>query len=177
MGQIEIEQRSGQIGIQITQPNLNIKTTQPDLQLKTTPADLALQIEQPEVIIDLRASFNSMGLQDTYTFADSAAKEAKQACMRGIERRVSVGNQFTEPHGPSAGKIVAESSNPPEKQLVIGLMPSVPPDISAKMGTVKGTYTSAHINGKFNEGKVTSNFTWGRIDVYMEREPYINIKA
>ncbi|GMB01690.1 DUF6470 family protein [Pelosinus sp. IPA-1] len=177
MGQIEIEQRAGQIGLKITQPNLNLKTTQPDLQIKTTPADLALHIEQPEIIIDLRASFNSMGLQDTYTFADSAAQAAKEACLQGIERRVSIGNQFTEPHGPSAGQIVAEASKPPEKKLVIGLMPSVPPEISAKMGTVKGTYTPAHINGKFNEGKVTSNFTWGRVDIYMEREPYINIKA
>jgi hypothetical protein len=177
VNQIEIEQRAGQIGLKITQPNINLKITQPDLQIKTTPADLALQIEQPEIIVDLSASFNSMGVQDTYAFASSAAQEAKAACLRGIERRVSVGNQFTEPHGPSAGKIVADSNTPPEKQLVIGLMPSAPPEISAKMGTIKGTYTPAHISTKFNEGKIVNNFTWGRVDVYMEREPYINIKA
>jgi hypothetical protein len=175
--QIDIEQVSGQIGLKITQPNLNLKTKQLDIQLKTTPADLALKITPPEVIVDLRASYNSMGLQDTYSFSESNLAAAKQAFLQGLDRRVSIGNQLADPHGPSIGQIAGEASKLPEKQLVIGLTPSVPPHISAKLGTIEGKYTPAHIDTKVNEGKVTSDFTWGQVDVYMEREPSIDIKA
>lgn len=175
--QIEIDQVSGQIGLKITQPNLNLKTTQPDLEMKTTPADLALKITQPEVIVDLRDSFNSMGLQDTYAFSESNLEAAKQAFLQGLDRRVSVGHQLAEPHGPSVGQIVSEASKPSEKQLVIGLTPFVPPHISAQLGTIEGKYTPSHIDTKVTEGKVTGDFTWGRVDIYMEREPSIDIKA
>jgi hypothetical protein len=175
--QIEIDQVSGQIGLKIIQPNLNLKTTQPDLQMKTTPADLALKITQPEVIVDLRASFNSMGLQDTYSFSASNLAAAKEAFLQGLDRRVAVGHELADPHGPPVGKIVTDASKPPEKQLVIGLMPSAAPEISANLGTIEGKYTPAHIETKLNEGKVTGDFTWGQVDVYMEREPSIDIKA
>lgn len=175
--EIQIQQVSGQLGLNITQPNINLKITAPDIKIKTTPANLDLKIEPPEILIDLRASFDSMGLQGTYSYANSLAEEAKQACERGIDRRVSIGNQMANPHTPSIGKIVAEASKPPEKEVVIGLSPTEGPKISANLGTIKGTYTPAHIDVTVNEGKITNNFTWGKVDIYMEREPSIDIKS
>jgi hypothetical protein len=156
---------------------MDLKITAPDIKLKTTPADLDLKIEPPEIFIDSQGSFESMGLKGTYSLASSLAEEAKQACARGIDRHVSIGHQMTDPHGPSAGKIVARASQPPEKQVVIGLSPSMPPNISARLGTIKGIYTAARIDGTVEEGTITNNFTWGRVDIYMEREPSIDIRT
>ncbi len=175
--EIQIRQVAGQIGLNITQPNLNLKTTYPDIQLKTTPAKLELAIEPPEVFINSQASFDSMGLQGTYSFASSSLEEAKQAFLQGIERRVSVMRQMEDPSSGSVGQIVAAASKPPEKQLVIGLSPSVTPEISAQMGTIKGTYTPARIQSNVKEGTTANNFTWGKVDIYMEREPSIDIKT
>ncbi len=175
--EIQIHQVSAQLGLKITQPNINLKITAPDIKMKTTPANLDLKIEPPEILIDLRASFDSMGLQGTYSYANSLAEEAKQACERGIDQTVSIGRQMADPHTASIGKIVAEASKPPEKEVVIGLSPSVGPEISAKMGTIKGNYTPAHIDVTVNEGKITNNFTWGKVDIYMEREPSIDIRT
>jgi hypothetical protein len=175
--EIQIHQVSGQIGLNITKPNMNLKITAPDIQLKTTPVNLDLTIEPPEIFIDSQASFESMGLQGTYSFANSLAEDAKQSCVQGIERRVSTMRQMEDPHSGSIGQIIAAASKPPEKQLVIGLSPSVGPDVSAKLGTIKGTYTPARIEANVKEGTITNNFTWGRVDIYMEREPSIDIKT
>jgi hypothetical protein len=175
--EIQIHQVSGQLGLNITQPNINLKIKAPDIEIKTTPANLDLKIEPPEILIDLQASFDSMGLKGTYSQAASLAEEAKQACARGIDRRVSIQRQVANPHTPSIGKIIAAASKPPEKELVIGLSPSVGPNISAKLGTIKGTYTPARVDVTVNEGTITNNFTWGKVDIYMEREPSIDIKS
>lgn len=175
--EIQIHQVPGQLGLNITQPNIKLKITAPDIEMKTTPANLELKIEPPEVMVDLRGSFNSMGLQDTYSFADSALQEAKQSFLQALDRRVQLGDQMTDPHGAPIGQIVAQASKPSEKELVIGLCPSVPPRISAKLGTIRGTYTPSRIESKVNEGTITNNFTWGKVDIYMEREPSIDIKS
>lgn len=175
--EIQIHQVSGQLGLNITQPNINLKITAPDIEMKTTPVNLDLTIEPPEIFIDSRASFDSMGLQGVYSFGNSLAEEAKQACVQGIEQRVSVMHQMEDPHSGSIGPIIAAASKPPEKQLVIGLSPSVGPDISAKLGKIKGTYTPARINATVKEGTITNNFTWGKVDIYMEREPSIDIRT
>jgi hypothetical protein len=175
--QIQIEQVAGSLGLKITPPNMDLKITDLQIQLKTTPANLDLKIEPPEVFVDSQGSFESMGLKGTYSMARSLAEDAKQACAQGIDRHVSIMHQMTDPHGPSAGKIVARAGQPPEKQVVIGLSPSVPPNISAKLGTIKGIYTPARIDNKVEEGTITNNFTWGRVDIYMEREPSIDIRT
>lgn len=175
--EIQIHQVSAQLGLKIDQPNIDLKITAPDIQMKTVPANLDLKIEPPEIFIDLRESFDSMGLQGVYSLGNSLAEEAKQACARGIDRRVSIGNQMANPHTPSIGKIIAEASKPPEKEVVISLSPSVGPKISANLGTIKGNFTPAHIDVTVNEGRITNNFTWGTVDIYMEREPSIDIKS
>ena len=175
--EIQIHQVSGQLGLNITQPNINLKITEPDIKMKTTPANLDLTIEPPEIFIDSRASFDSMGLQGVYSFGNSLAEEAKQACVQGIEQRVSVMHQMEDPHSGSIGQIVAAASKRPEKEVVIGLSPSVGPDISAKLGTIKGIYTPARIDATVREGTITNNFTWGKVDIYMEREPSIDIRT
>ena len=175
--EIQIHQVSGQLGLNITQPNLNFKITAPDIQLKTTPANLDLTIEPPEIFVDSRESFDSMGLQGTYSYANSLAEEAKQAAIKGIERRVSIMRQMEDPHTGSVGQIIAAASQPSEKEVVIGLSPSVRPNISANLGTIKGTYTPARIDATVHEGTITNNFTWGKVDIYIEREPSIDIKT
>ncbi len=175
--EIQIHQVSGQIGLNTIKPIMNLKITDPDIQLKTTSVNLDLSIEPSEIFINSQASFESMGLQGTYSFASSLAEDAKQSCIRGIERRVSTMRQMEDPKSGSVGQIVAAASKPSEKQLVIGLSPSVGPDISAKLGTIKGTYTPARVEANVKEGSFTNNFTWGRVDIYMEREPSIDIKT
>lgn len=179
MEQIQIEQGFGQIGMMITPPDLRLHVTQPDMQLQVRPCDLELRIEQPEVIIDLRQSFDSMGLQDSTALARSCAADARQTVMRGISRRVQEGDALAQPHGPSVGAIVAASaaSERPPKELVITAMPAVPPKITARLGAVRGSCTPGAVYVQLNPGAVQGDFTWGQVDVYLARAPYIDIKA
>lgn len=179
MKQIQIDQQFGQIGINITPPNMQLKITPPDIALDVKPADLRVRVEQPEVIIDLRESFNTMGLQDSLTLSRSIAGEARQTVARGIERRVSEGEALGDPHSDSVGRVLSASiaNAKPKKELVLGLMPEAPPKISARLGKLKGEYTPGQVNVRLNNADVVNQFTWGRVDVYMEREPYIDIRV
>lgn len=179
MQQIQIQQQFGQIGIKITPAKLNLAIKQPELDLSPKPADLALHTEYPEVIIDLRESFNTMGLQDIVSLEKTEAAEARKTVLSGIERRVADGEKMREPNGPSVAKIVSDSAPQMilKKELKLGLMPEAPPKISAKLGSIKGSYSPGNLNGNYTRGTITGDFAWGRVDVYMEREPSIDISV
>lgn len=177
MRTIQITQQFGQIGLRITPPDLALHIRQPDMVLRTTPPDLALHITQPEVIIDLRPAFNTMGLADIGYLEEQFVADARNIAQQGIARRVAQGNELADPHGPSIGAVADRASKPPEKQLGIGLVPAVPPRITASNGEVQGFYRPGAVEVRPVRGAVNGEFRWGRVDVYMEREPYIDIKA
>jgi hypothetical protein len=177
MKSIQIEQQFGQIGMKITPPDLKLRLKHPDLNLQITQPNLELAITKPEVSIDLRDSFNSMGLKDISTSMRDFVADAKDTIAKGIEQTVANTKALEDPKGPSVVDLAYQDSRPEEKQLVIGLMPSVSPRISAKLGSVQGTYTPGSVQAKLNPGEIGGDFTWGTVDVYMEREPYIDIKV
>lgn len=179
MKQIQIDQQFGQIGLNITPPDLQMKMTRPNLSLESKSADLQLTIEQPEVFIDMRDSFNSMGLQDAATFTSSFVNDARRTVMRGIERRVREGEELGDPHSASAGQIAAASaeSTKTKKEVEIGLMPDTFPKISAKLGKIESRYTPADFTVRLDAGQVKGDFSWGRVDVFLERAPYIDIRV
>lgn len=179
MKQIQIQQQFGQIGIKITPAKLNMAIKQPELDLSPKPANLSLHTEYPEVMIDLRQSFDSMGLKDIVSLEKETAAEGRKTALSGIERRVADGERMAEPNSPSVAKIVSDSAPRMilKKELKLGLIPEAPPKISAKLGSVKGSYTPGDLNGNYIRGTVNGAFTWGRVDVYMEREPSIDISV
>lgn len=174
---IDIIQQFGQIGMKITQPDLKLQIKAPDLIIHTQKPDLEIHTTPPEVIIDLRESFNSMGLKDIDALARTESDAAKQTSMEGIERRAQEGIALEKAKGPSSAQLAVKASEPKEKKLAIGLMPDTPPRITVKTGGVKGNYTKGDVNVKLDLGEVNGDFTWGKVDVYMEREPYIDIRA
>ncbi|VBB09437.1 Hypothetical protein LUCI_4727 [Lucifera butyrica] len=177
--QLTIDQKPGQIGIHTTPGNLNLHTAQPDLRLHTQAAELQLHTVPAEVMIDMQPSFNSMGLQDLTSFGQSNAQDAQQAISRAVSVAVEQGKKYAVPHGERVGKIVADAvqERRPDKQLVISNVPSVPPAISVQLGRVEGRYIDGRVATNFKQGEVRGNFTWGKVDVYMEQEPYVDIKA
>lgn len=179
MEQIQIQQQFGQIGIKITPAKFDLAIKQPELDLSPNSAELSLHTEYPEVIVDLRQSFNTMGLQDIITLEKTEATEARKTVLSGIERRVADGEKMREPKGPSVAKIASDSAPRMilKKELKLGLMPETPPKISAKLGSVEGRYTPGALNGNYIRGTITGDFAWGRVNVYMEREPNIDISV
>lgn len=174
---IQVSQQFGQIGIKITPPDFQLRIKAPDLNIHTRQPDLEIQATKPEVIIDLRESFNSMGLEDIAAMAKSIGDKAKQTATDGVERRAQEGIALEKAKGPSVIQLADAASKPAEKHLVLGLMPDQPPRISVKTGGVQGMYTPGGVAVKLDSGEVQGDFTWGRVDVYMEREPYIDIRA
>lgn len=166
-----------QLGLRITQPNLQLYITDPNLQVHTQPPDLALKTIEPEVIIDLRSSFNSMGLKDIDAFMKDFTANARATVLKGIERRADEGDALGKAKGPSIGQLADQASKPEEKQLVIGLMPEAPPEISAKLGTIDGEYTPGDVSVHLEIGKVNGVFTWGKVEGYLEGQSIIDIKA
>lgn len=179
MHAIQITQQFGQIGMHITPPDLALQIKSPDAVIKTTPPDLDLAITPPEVIIDLRPCFNTMGLADIGYLEEQFIADAQRTAGQGIERRVAEGAELANPHGPSIGAIADAASKPPEKQLVIGLVPAVPPRVTARGGSVKGFYRPGTVEVRLIRGEINGDFRWGRVDVYvyMEKEPYIDISV
>lgn len=177
MKSIEINQVFGQIGINIQKPDLKLNIKAPEADIKITPPNLDLQIDNPEIFIDLRQSFNSVGYKDVQTFTDEFIADAKQTAEAGVERVVSEGDATSKAKGPSIGELAFQDSLPREKEVEIGLIPSVPPKVTAQMGRVKGIYTPGRVKVGLIPGALNGDFTWGKVDVYMEREAHIDIKA
>lgn len=177
MKSIEISQVFGQIGLTIQKPDLKLTIKAPEADIKIQPPNLDLQIDNPEIFIDLRQTYNSMGYKDVQTFTDDFIADAKQTALAGVERVVSEGYALSKAKGPSSGDLAFEDSLASEKEVEIGLIPSAPPKITAQMGQVKGIYTPGSVKVNLIPGALNGEFTWGKVHVYMEREPHINIKA
>jgi hypothetical protein len=174
---IEVNQQFGQIGIKITPPNLQLAINPPDLQIHIQKPDLDLRITKPDIIIDLHESFDSMGLKDIASTEKTVRDEANQTVAKGVVRRVQEGIALEKAKGPSVTQLAVKASKPEEKQMGIGLMPARPPKITAKLGAVKGIYSAGDVAVNLDLGDVKGSFTWGKVDIYMERQPQIDIKA
>lgn len=166
-----------QLGLIITPPNLKLYIKAPDLDINTRAPDLTVRTTSPEVIIDLRESFNSMGLKDIAAAMRDVVEEARATVLQGIERRADEGDALGRANGPSVTALADEASKPREKKLEIGLMPSVPPKISAKPGMIKGYYSPGDVSVRLNRGEVNGDFRWGTIEGYLEGESSVDIKA
>lgn len=121
----------------VTQPDVSIHIKPPYMDLKIISDQMNINTTPAEISIDLQPSFNTMGLQDIQSLAETCGAEAKQTAMEGIERRVWEGDTLAKAHSPSIGQVMSyTATHPHEKQLVIAATPSVPPAISVTLGKV-----------------------------------------
>lgn len=166
-----------QLGLRITQPDLKLYIKEPDLGIQTQAPDLTIHTTDPEIIIDLRQSFNSMGLKDIGALAQEVSETSKATILKRIERTAHDGDLLGKAKGPSVTQIAAQSVEPEEKKLEIGLMPAAPPEISVTLGSLKGDYSPGDVAVKLDNGEVKGFFTWGKIEGYLEGESSIDIKV
>jgi hypothetical protein len=134
------------IGTGNVQPYFPMPSRLENMELHIVPAQFDLEITPMQININLRATYNSMGLRDNVSFAQSVTQDAQQTFMQGLERRVQQGDEMAAPKSPSVAQIVSRDLVPkPSKQLGLALTPPVPPQVSGTPGTIKETYVPGSI--------------------------------
>lgn len=176
---LDIQIQRGQIGIRQTAPQVHMDIKAPNMELRQNQADYTLDITFPQIVdVDWKEFFQGIGLIDPFEAARREAQEGQATVLEGIDRRVRQGEEISH-LGDKSITIAKVFSQVPEneKQVVVDAVPKTPPKITFQMGEIRENYRSGDIKTYLEPGNLGYSFQYGTIDVYMDREPYINITA
>lgn len=174
MLELKVEQQFGQIGLMYTPLRYDLDIRPPDLTIEQKAAELSL--EQPAAILEIdytpaRESLGYLGITSRMT---SFVQDAKATHLAGLDRRVEQGRQLGAIEEQiSIGEIAARSLEPVDKQLMLDK--TQPVDIEVTTRQVNGDISPGGVTGSFTLGDVQSDLTYGRVNTYLERQPYVKI--
>jgi hypothetical protein len=177
---LDINFTFGQIGINTHKgyldPDMNI---QGRFKLKKTDPDISISSKQPQINdIDLSQCRAEIGCPSPDAAARIWHDEAKQYVLNYIGQKAADGDALGAiERGVSIADIVsAESfSDPPE--FNVDLVPKSRPRISFEMGHVMQSSQYGRIQVDIEGEAVTSCYERAHVNIFMEQNPYIDIKA
>jgi len=172
--ELRIDQQFGQIGLKYTPFQYNLDIRSADLQIDQTAAEIFSEQPAATLEIDYTLARESLGYMGIKAQMDNFVQEAKITQSAGVERRVAEGNELGSiEKGISIGDIAARATDSPEKELVLARTQPIRIDIQVNHPSWE--VQQGGINGSFVPGDAQGDLTFGKVETYLEREPYINI--
>ncbi|NLL52870.1 MAG: hypothetical protein GX248_09225 [Peptococcaceae bacterium] len=173
---LQVRQQFGQIGMETVPYKFDLKIRSADLEVKPYPARIELKPAKIELNIDYTPSLESMDLRGIQAQAAIFRQDAQETVQEGIARRAQQGQALGDlSKKVTIGQIVKEAMKPKEKTVQLAALDPIKIEVithalewDAEMGGLSKTFTP---------GEISSEFQYGKVNVYLEREPYIEIKA
>ncbi|SKC55899.1 DUF6470 family protein [Maledivibacter halophilus] len=167
------------IGINTINAKLDISQPKADLNMHTEHAKVEINSENPKVIIDQYQCFAEAGLKNILDLTRETAQISKQAALKGIERRVSQGNQMADIHkdyNPIAEMADYNAFELFNREFNFGLIPKSRPKIDIIEGNVdiKVHEGKANMDVKINRPQV--DYTRGKVEIYLRQKNSIDIQ-
>jgi hypothetical protein len=137
-----------------------------------------MELEQPVVTLEIdysrfRESLGYCGIEAQML---SFVEKAKETCLQGIERRAVQGQQLSDLRKKiSIADIAKQAAEPKEKELQ--LVRLNPIEINFDIDYPQGNVSIGGVKTSFTPGSIQSQFQYGKVDIYMEKEPYLDIEA
>ena len=174
--ELRIDQQFAKIGIDIKKPQINLNITNPQIEIQTSPRKLEIQAPMPVLHIDQSECFADAGLRNNEQFRQYCSQLAYNDFSSGLNRVVSEGQILANfEKGGSISLVSFNRCNPPPDYFTVTAIPKQPPRTWVDTFPVSFRFTPAIIDLKLNWGTVDNNFDWGRVNVYVAQQNYLNI--
>lgn len=174
MVDLRINQQSGQIALKYTPLQYRLDIRQPDLKIEQKPAEIFSEQPAATIEIDYTPARESLGYVGITTQMKNFVEESKVEYLAGLERIVAEGNQLGSIEKEiSVADVVKQATEPSEKELVLDQTKPVKVHV-----TVNPPRWGADVRGvtsSFTPGDVLGDLTFGKVNTYLEREPFIRM--
>jgi hypothetical protein len=177
---LDIQFGFGKIGIDtykgFIDPTIDI---QESFDMKTKSPELSLSNAFP-IIEDIDCSHcrTDMGYPQPYVASSMWHNEAKQYVIEYIGSKAAGGDALGAiEKGISIGDIVENESFSESPEINVDVVPKTPPRITFRYGEIKSDLSRGGVKVDVSDKPVTVDYERARVNIFMERNPYITIKA
>jgi hypothetical protein len=176
MVELQVQQQFGQIGLKITPLQFNLDIRPADIEIHQRPAKITIEQPAATLEIDNTPARESLGYYGMAEQQRILVQEAQAACAEGITRRVLIGEQCANlSNKESLAKIVTKAAEPQQKRLQI--VSSQPIQITVTPHPVEFNVNLGGVSADVTSGSVQGELQYGSVQVFMEQNPYIQIRA
>lgn len=176
---LDIKLQFGQIGIQQTPPRVNMDIKAPKMALDQQQPDFILHVTFPRIVdIDQEAALREIGLVNFLDSMREMANEGQANALAAIARYAQLGDRLAkiEDDTDSLADILSETPSD-EKEINIICAPRTPPRVHVQEGRVEEDIQPGHVKTRLIPGDLGYAFNWGKVKVFLEKEPFIQITA
>ncbi len=173
---LQVYQQFGRIGIENIPYEFNLKIKQADFEVKQYPARIELTPAASSLEIDYTAFRESLGYRGINAQAVFFSQDAKRTWEQGVARRTKEGEEMRDLSKKiSIAQIAEQATNPKERDLqLVGLEPI---RIHFSTRDLEWKVDVGGVSTSFSPADIRSEFKNGKVNVYLEKEPYIEFKA
>ncbi|NLZ55033.1 MAG: hypothetical protein GX892_18170 [Thermoanaerobacteraceae bacterium] len=177
---LDIQFGFGRIGIDTykgsADPQMHIHE---GFDVNTKLPDVNVSITHPIIDdIDLSQCWADMGQPQPLTAAFMWYNKAKQYVMEYLDNKVAGGDALGAiEKGISIGDIVEIESFSEPPEVNVDAIPKTPPKITFKFGEVYTKFSPGGVKVDVSDDPVTLDYERANVNIFMERNPYITIKA
>ena len=180
--QLSIMTKPGLIGIQTTPAQLNIRTRPARLEIHQEVGRISINTRRPKLEINQYPSQAQLGYKRISDISAEMARLGAQKALEFVGNKTQEGNRLRAlENGGNPIREIAIDKAWPVKQRQGGFTPIVGPAFSAVPGEVFITppevKNPVHIGyeAQFIPGELNSNYSPGKVDVYLRQYPEIKI--
>lgn len=174
---LRIAQRPARLGLHIDNAQFELSSKKADLSIKQVQPSLEVERVDSNLEIDYSARLESMGFGGFWFMMQSMKLKSDEKFQENLQKTIFIGRSISQiEKKPSIGNIVFEAMAPPEQEVIIAA--TAPIKISYTPGDISFESKPGMVSVSVDEGKVSvENFTFPSIRVFLEQEPYLEIKA
>ncbi|HHV17934.1 MAG TPA: hypothetical protein GXZ27_03655 [Thermoanaerobacterales bacterium] len=177
---LDIQFGYGGIGIDTYKGFIDLTThIQESFDMKTQSPELSVTNTFP-IIEDIDSSHcrTDMGYPQPFVASSMWYNEAKQYVIEYIGSKAAGGDALGAiEKGISIGDIVENESFPEPPEINVDAVPKTPPRITFRYGEIKSDLYRGSVKVNISDKPVTVDHDRARVNIYMEKNPYITIKA
>lgn len=169
IARLNMRSEMAKLNLKITDPKVTLDIKNATVETKTQPARLDVRRTEGELHIDFKDwRYSALGLKTMADFARDVAAEGKQACLSGVGRIVSEGNQLGAPPRQRAtpASIAASANFDPMPDLELAVVS--PPDISYTPSKLDFQYSAGSIDTSATRPEFSATLSRGTVEGYVD---------
>lgn len=170
-GEIGIKTQNAKFDLKIpdVSNNFEISREMPKLDVKFTYSDLKIDLSKP---------FSEIGLMKFYDLAALNAEKGRRNAENYIEKKVQEGRMFAKIEQKiPVFKIIGDEAFGKEYDFNVDLIPKSRPEMVLQEGKVYTDFVPGDVKVNFSYEKIKLDYKGPEVNIFMERNPYIKIRA
>lgn len=174
---LSITSTPARIGMQTTNAKLELHSPKGEQSITTTKPQIKINGSFPTIQIEKSQTNYEYGVRTSLEILEEGASLGKQSAYQAIGRIVSDGNRLKDIRirVPAAiPELAMQNSQPKPVSVNIGTVGISRPKTEV-VGGYEIDFEPGTVNAEYTPRKVEGNYTAGKVEVYMQQYPDINI--